>query len=322
MAIVLLVSIVITLLFLMAGLVGQFNAEPQLATQRSGGERHWLVAEGSTGPFTSSQAVPLALVEQIDGAEPIITGRGTADDTPVMIIGRNPANRPEPELTDGKHASTDAEIVVDASLGNSIGDTVVVNGQPTTVVGLTDDATVLAGVPLVFTSLSFVQDTLLSGEPVVSGALVDGAPATVPAGLKVMSPQQVIDDTLGPLEDAIGSVNLVRALLWLITLIIIAAVIYITALESTRDFAVLKAVGGRTRSLGISLLVQGVVMTVLATGVAAILQNFVKPLFPMTVRIPSSAWWQIPVAAVLVAVVAGIAGVRKIGSTSPAEAFG
>ena len=321
-AIVLLVSIVMTLLFLMAGLVGQFNAEPALATQRAAGDRQWLLADGSSGPFTSSLTVSRDLVDQVEGAEAIITGRGIADEIPVMIIGRSPSNRTEPALTDGRYGTSDAEVVVDSSLGAKTGDTMIVNGQLTTVVGVTNDATVLAGVPMIFTSLSFVQNTLLSGEPVVSGALVDQVPATVPAGLKVMSPQQVRADTLGPLEDAIGSVNLVRALLWLITLIIIAAVIYITALERTRDFAVLKAVGGRDSMLSLSLLAQSVLMTLLATGVAAILQNFVKPLFPMSVRIPSSAWWQIPLAAVLVALIAGMAGVRKVGATSPAEAFG
>ena len=46
-----LVSIVVTLLFVMTGLVNQFNREPVLAAQRAGGDHNWLVA---TVPTTKS----------------------------------------------------------------------------------------------------------------------------------------------------------------------------------------------------------------------------------------------------------------------------
>ena len=144
----------------------------------------------------------------------------------------------------------------------------------------------------------------------------------IPAQFQVMSSEQVTADTLKPLENAISSVTLVQALLWLITTIVIAAIVYITALERTRDFAVLKAVGGKTRELAGSLLVQGVIMTALAVAIAAVLQSFVAPAFPMIVRVPGASWWQIPVVAIIVAAVAGMAGVMKVRGTSPAEAFG
>jgi len=144
----------------------------------------------------------------------------------------------------------------------------------------------------------------------------------MPQGLKLLTPDMVVDDTLLPLDGAISSVTLVRALLWLITVIIIAAIIYITALERTRDFAVLKAVGGKTRDLGLSLLIQGLVMTLLAVLIAGVLQSFIAPSFPLKVRVPSNAWLVIGGGAAVAALAAGAAGVMRVRSTSPAEAFG
>ena len=45
------------------------------------------------------------------------------------------------------------------------------------------------------------------------------------------------------------------------------------------------------------------------------------PVFPLTVSVPSSAFWQIPLIAVVVALVAGLVGLRKATSVDPALAF-
>jgi putative ABC transport system permease protein len=145
-----------------------------------------------------------------------------------------------------------------------------------------------------------------------------GGSPPMPPELKMMTVDEVTADTLLPLDGAISSITLVRVLLWLITVIII----YITALERTRDFAVLKAVGGKTRDLGLSLLVQGVLMTLIAVVLAGILQTFIAPSFPLKVRVPSSAWFTVAGGATVAALAAGAAGVMRVRSTSPAEAFG
>ena len=115
---------------------------------------------------------------------------------------------------------------------------------------------------------------------------------------------------------------MIKALLWLVTVIVIAAIVYITALERTRDFAVLKAVGGRTADLGTSLLVQGLIMTLTAVVIAGVIQSVIAPSFPLKVRVPSSAWISTMVGASIAAVLAGTAGVLRVKSTPAAEAFG
>ncbi len=318
---ILLMAIVMTLLFIMSGLVNQFNTEPGLATQRAGGDRNWIVAQGTGGPFTSPRPIDAEMFTSVPGDDVLVT-MGSLDGLRVSIVGRNYDRATEPVLTTGTYPLQPGDIVIDESAGYQVGDPVLFGRAPGRVVGLTSDATVLAGVPIVFVELGFHQDIALGGRNLILARLTDQIPERLPPELKLMTPDEVAEDTLLPLDGAIASVTLVQVLLWLITIIIIAAIIYISALERTRDFAVLKAVGGKNRDLGLSLLVQGVVMTLLAVAVAGVLQMFLAPSFPLKVRVASSAWFTIGAGAVAAALAAGLAGVMKVRATAPAEAFG
>ena len=65
------------LLFLMTGLVNQFHHEPFDATDAIGAD-HWVLAEGTSGPFTSGGTLPVALVGELgDGARGVVVARGT-----------------------------------------------------------------------------------------------------------------------------------------------------------------------------------------------------------------------------------------------------
>lgn len=317
---ILLMAIVMTLLFLMSGLVAQFNAEPEFATAQAAGGSNWVVAEGTGGPFTSPQPVDASRFDDVEG-DPILIALGSVNDLRVSIVGRS-FSQGVPELVAGRHPVTAGEIVLDVSGGFELGDQVELGGLDATIVGTTEDATVLAGIPLAFVTLDFAQDAAIGGQDLVLAKLTPAPPPDLAPGLKVLTPEMVVADTLLPLDGAIASVTLVRALLWLITVIVIGAIIYITALERTRDFAVLKAVGGKTRDLGLSLLVQGVLMTLIAVAIAGVLQSFIGPSFPLKVRVPASAWVVITVGAAVAALAAGAAGVLRVRSTSPAEAFG
>ena len=323
LVVAILMAVILTLLFIMSGLVSQFRFEPVSATANAGGDRSWVVSETSTGPLTSPTAIPADAVAGIDG-DAILIGMGSVDGLRATIIGRS-FEADDPPLIEGRHPTAAGEVAIDSSSDHTLGQVIDLGGGTATVVGLTDGATILAGVPMAFTTLAYSQDVLASGRPVVTGVLVDDASAAgsgLPDGLKLMTPEEVADDGLVPLERPIGSVSLVRVLLWLITLIVIAAVIYITALERTRDIAVLKAVGANNRTLGLSLIAQGVIMAVVATLLASVLQRFIAPLFPMAVRVTGGVFWQILIGGVLVALVAGVAGASRVSNTTAAEAFG
>jgi putative ABC transport system permease protein len=70
-----------------------------------------------------------------------------------------------------------------------------------------------------------------------------------------------------------------------------------------------------------SLALQAVLMALVAVLVAVGLQLLVAPAFPLEVRVPRRAFWQIPMLAVVVALLAGAAGMRRVARSDPALAF-
>ena len=131
----------------------------------------------------------------------------------------------------------------------------------------------------------------------------------------------VADETLGPIESAVSSIDLIRILLWFVAAIVMGAVIYLTALERERDFAVLKAVGASGPSLGVGLAIQAAVIALMAAALGALVAKLIEPSFPLPVKIPGSALITVPALAVAVGLVSALAGVRKVNRTDPAEAF-
>ena len=99
------------------------------------------------------------------------------------------------------------------------------------------------------------------------------------------------------------------------------SVVYLSALERQRDFAVLKAVGVSNRTLLGSLALQAVLIALLSVAIAAVVQLFVAPAFPLRVRVPARAFWELPLLAVAMALLAGIAGMRRVARSDPALAF-
>jgi putative ABC transport system permease protein len=139
--------------------------------------------------------------------------------------------------------------------------------------------------------------------------------------LGVLTNEQVAKDTFHPLENAIASVDLVRALLWCIAAVIIGAVVYLSALERRRDFAVLKAVGATDRKLAGGLAVQAVLIAVVAVIIATGLQVLLRPAFPLRIRVPRADYWRVPLLAAVVGLLAAAAAMRSVVRTDPAVAF-
>jgi putative ABC transport system permease protein len=246
---------------------------------------------------------------------------GDVDDE-AIVIAADGGGLGVPEPIEGTTPRTSGEIMVDITSGAAVGDEVLVDDEPFTVVGLTEDTTVIAGLIGTFLPLEPAREALFGGAPVTSAVLLDGEPTSTPSGAQVLTSADVAADGRTSLEQAIASVDLVRALLWAVAAINIGAVTYLSALERSRDFAVLKAIGGRNRQLAGSLALQAVLVALTAAAVATVLQLVIAPQFPLTVRVPTSAYVTIPLAAVAVALLAGWAGMRKVSRADPASAFG
>jgi putative ABC transport system permease protein len=316
-------ALVFTLLFLMTGLVEQFNQEPFLTVDAIS-QASWTVPEGASGPFTSSSTLRPDQVEAL-GAEPLLIARGTIEIDGVpgegIVAGYRQGGRVSPPLVDGRRPSAEREAIVDVSTDLTAGDAFELGGTRFTVVGTTDDTTLLAGQPMVFVLIEDARTVMFGGAEVTMATLSESPPPAV-EGTVTLTAAEVAEDALGPLENAISSVDLIRVLLWVVAGIIIGAVVYLSALERQRDFAVLLAVGGKARQLSTSLAIQAVLVALLAVALAAVIQALVVPVFPLKVRVPVRALWQLPLVAVAVSLLAASAAMRRVRRTDPAAAFG
>jgi putative ABC transport system permease protein len=322
------IGLILMLLYLMTGLIEQFNKEPFLTTEQLGAT-HWVVPEGVSGPYTSSSALSpdqVAAVAADGQTAEVIVARGTlslaGQEAEAIVIAAAPGGLGRPDAVAGRLVESDGEIVLDASSGAQVGDRVKLDGADYTVVGISEDTTILAGLVGAFVTLTDARDTIFGGAPVTTAVLVDGEPSSVPEQAQVLTTAQAATDALGPMENAVASIDLIRVLLWVVAAIIVGSVIYLSALERNRDFAVLKAIGARNRHLTGSLALQAVLVSLSGALVATALQILLVPIFPLTVRVPASAYWSIPLGGVIVALLAGWAGMRRVAKADPATAFG
>ena len=78
--VVVLAAVVFALLFVMSGLVEQFNREPYDTTAAIGGSA-WVLAEGVSGPFTASSSLPASAIDTIDAEvkSPVVAARSSLE---------------------------------------------------------------------------------------------------------------------------------------------------------------------------------------------------------------------------------------------------
>ena len=322
----LLAAVVFALLFVMIGLVEQFNAEP-VDTVAAIGADSWVIPEGITGPFTALSAAPAQAIDAIeaDTKSAVVVSRSNLldDGEPVDVIlfGHEVGGLGTPSIVAGRAVAESGELVVDETAGLEVGQQVTIGGIDFTVVGETENITMLAGTPMAFVALADAQNIVFRSTDLIGAVLVDGEIGAIPAGAKVLTAEEVAADALRPLDASISSIDLVRLLLWGVAAVIIGAVVYLSALERQRDFAVLKAVGAPNSALLGSLGLQAVLVSLAAVAIASIIQLFLVPSFPLPVRVPARAFWQVPLLAVVMALVAGGVGMRKVLRSDPSEAF-
>jgi putative ABC transport system permease protein len=212
--------------------------------------------------------------------------------------------------------------VVDGSLHRGIGTTFAMSGRTFRVVGTVHALTVYGGQPVVFVSLRDAQALLLRGADIITSVVMRGTPTTSLPGLVVRSNAQVRADLLRPLLKASRAIGLCSQLLWVVAALIIGSVLYLSALERLRDFAVFKATGWSSRTLMAGLAVQAVCLAVVAALVGAVLAQLLAPAFPLPVAIPASANALLPAVAVVVGLLASVSGLRRAVRVDPALAFG
>jgi putative ABC transport system permease protein len=321
-------ALVFALSLVMSGISASFGNEVRTGLGVFGADG-WLrpsTANGAiiaTTPFAVASAPTIDQLG-VDRADPMVfrntsVGRGERDRIAYFGVVRGGLGDPNP--VKGRRLQRDGEIVLDKEMGRRIGDSIRLGGTDFKVVGLLSKRSIMAGVPLSFMSITDAQRLVFGGQNLANSFAVQGTPTKTVKGWTVDSQDAVETEMLQPLGEATKTINLVRGLLWLVAALIIGSVMYLQALERTRDFAVLKSTGASSRSIGGSLAVQALVLSLVASLIALVVAALLAPQFPMNVEIPKVAYITLPIVAVVTGLVAVLTGLRRSLSVEPAFAF-
>jgi putative ABC transport system permease protein len=324
-------ALVFAVSLLMSGLSESFPHEDDRTLALIGADGY-ILQQGVGGPFTSSTPVPDVLASQIaalpgvERADPFLTVHGTVKrrgaPLDVTVFGVVRGGLGSPPIRKGQLFSRPGDAVVSGTLGYRVGDAFAIDGHAFTVTGKTTGVTLLGGSPIVFVSLADLQQAVFDGQPLASAILTRGLPANVPQGYESVGRSGARADLLRSFRNARAAIDLVKVLMWIVAALIVGSVVYLSALERTRDFAVFKATGSSTASIGAGLALQAVVIALAAALLAALVATLLTPVFPLPVVIPTSAYLHLPVVAVGVGLLASLAGLRRMTSVEPAAAFG
>ena len=323
-------ALVFAMALLVTGIREGFRTEAQRMLDGMGGDT-WAVTSRSSGPFTgpepmlASVADDLEREEGVRGADPVLIStrnvRMGADFRSVHVIGYRVGGLGAPPPVEGRAVTASGEAVVDQKLGLGIGDAMNLAGGAFKVVGLVSDRTYYGGTPTSYIPIEDMQELVSKGSSLSTAVVMEGRPLSPSDGLKFMSKEQVQGDLLRPLGTADRSINTTRILLWIVAAVIVGAVMYMSALERVRDFAVLKAVGSSTRALVTGLALEAMVACLLAAGIAVACAQLLQPTIPLPITLTTGAYAALPLVAVVVGVVASLFGVRRAVRTDPALAF-
>ena len=289
----------------------------------------WVVKEGASGPFTAFSPVPetdaarVAAVDGVTEAQPIIYLHQTVGDEPkdINLFGVVPGALGEPSVSKGRGLQGPGEALADSTLGADVGETVQMAGRDYEVVGVTKHTTLNGGIATMFITLDDAQ-TLLGGNAIASAIVATGTPTAPIDGLRVMTLDEARTDLLRPLKNASQSIDFVKILLWIVAACIIGSIVYLSAMERTRDFAVFKATGTSNGALGAGLALQAVILAIAAAVLASVIAILLAPVFPLPVEIPTSAFVILFGIAIVVGLLASLAGLRRAVKVEPALAFG
>jgi len=291
------------------------------------GADEWLVAVGATGPFTSTKVLPAATADEVRGADradPVVLSRSAiADTTPrdVNLIGHVVGGLGAPEISDGRAVKGPGEVVLTSGTGDAIGDRIEIGGNRFTVVGTTSGGRYFFGVPTAFVDLADAQKIVYDGAELATAIAVTGA-ATPPKGTARYTDDGVSDDLRRPLEGGLQSIVITTLMMWLIAAGVIGLIVYLSAIERTRDFAVFKATGAPNRIIVGGLMLQAVIVALLAAVIGVPLSAVIAQGMPTASGLSWSSAVQLVVIAVVVGVLASLAAVRRALTTDPAMAFG
>jgi putative ABC transport system permease protein len=315
----------------MSGLANGFRVEAR-NTVDSLGVDAFVVKDGAAGPFMGSTPFPdvdLARVRAVPGvtaAAPLgcvgTIMKDGASTRNVTAFGAPEHGPGMPQVSEGRAPARPDEVAASSVLGRHLGDTLQIGAHILRIVGIVPNSTALAKIPNIFLTTEGLQQVAYNGQPMVTSIGINGTPRALPDGYRTYDRTGAVNDLIRPLKVAVTSITIVAILLWVVAVLIVGSVVYLSALERVRDFAVFKAIGTPSRSILGGLALQALVVSLFAAAVGVVLSMLLAPLFPMVVAVPTEAYVLLPVVAIAIGLLASLAGLRRVVAIDPALAFG
>ncbi|MDT5098212.1 MAG: putative transport system permease protein [Mycobacterium sp.] len=324
-------AIIFGMTLVLTGLANGFRAEA-LRTVDALGVDTFLVKDGASGPFVG--ATPFAPVDLpriasspgVQAAAPLVYAGGTVtlgDSTRNADLFGAPERGPGmPVVSEGRPPANPNEVAVSSTLERNEGEDIQIASRRLRIVGIVENSTALANLPNIFLTTEGAQQLVYGGQPLVASIGLRGSLEQVPPGYQAIDRDGAVADLLRPLKVAVNSITIVAILLWVVAALIVGSVIYLSALERLRDFAVYKAIGVPTGAIAGGLALQAIVVALSAVVVGVVLAALLGPIFPMQVIVPAYAYIILPVIAVIFGLIASGAGLHRAVSVDPAMAFG
>jgi putative ABC transport system permease protein len=166
------------------------------------------------------------------------------------------------------------------------------------------------------------------GPPMVSAIAVRVADGLDPAGVAATiaawpdvsvhtrdSQEQLL--VHGMIDKARRQIGLFRALLVIISTIIMALILYTLTLDKIHDIAMLKLMGARNAMIGGLILQQALLLGALGYGIAWALGGWVFPRFPRRVLIAPEDLWGLAIVVAIISVLASLLGIWKAMRVEP-----
>jgi putative ABC transport system permease protein len=352
----LLLAVVITMAAMNRGQI-----EDATALVRAIGADLWVVEADTVGPFAESSRIPgdtREMVARIQGVAEAgsITLQNVQLDRAgrkvrLQVVGYEPGRPGGPvQIATGREITrSHYELIADRQTGLKVGETVRLGRNDYTVVGETRGIVTLSGDSIVYVTLRDAQQLQFELTPpaarreaargaqreqtnlvnAVVARLTPGVPSEEVAELirrwkhlTVLTDKQQQDFlTVNVIERARRQLGIFMAILTVVSIVIIALIIYTLTMDKIREIATLKLIGAPNRTI-IGMILQQALLMGLASYFAGIVMVYVfKGVFPRRlVMLPEDIAAFLGVV-VVVCLLASVLGVRAALRVDPGRAL-
>lgn len=307
----------------------------------------WVVQRDTRGPFAERSVVPrvledrLRVVEGVASAETFTYAtlqRGEGAASRLGLVGLSWPGNPGaglPLVAGRPLGQAHRELIADASLGLPLGATLRLGDDDYAVVGLTSGFVASGGDPLVFVTDRDAEAILAwmapesrrlaggaAGEAQPGAVMVRVLPGVDPEAVQARLadwPEVTVWTTaqqrdlllLGVIDKARRQIGLFRALLSVVSGIIVGLILYNMTVAKSHEIALLKLLGGRTRVVVGMIVQQALLLGAIGYAVAVAVGTVAFPHFPRRVVVTPTELAGLAALVVGISVLASLAGVIR-----------